>query len=147
MLAIDGKSSWRAKLPVWIRSVLSCGETRYIRTIICPSHRPRRRETAGNPYIKSDRGCTRRSTTHGPGCRFERLRVYIVRRQVCRVGHEAGHGSGLAWTTQGLTRSLNLPPDCRKRDGMQEVVMGSLCLAVFGSSIKGRPRWRKSQGT
>lgn len=121
--ATDGKSSGRAKLPEWIRSVPSCEETRYIQAIICPSHHPRRRETAGDPSIKSDRVWMRRVRTETPS------------RATTAGGHRAKHGGGLTWTTavgrQGQAWPTRLSQAGRDAGGGGE----GLCLAVFGPSI------------
>jgi len=70
-------------------------EMRYIQAIICPSHLPRRRETAGDPYIKSDRGGMRSNT--GPRYRSGQLRRL---QRVGRMGYDVERNSGLTWTTK-----------------------------------------------
>ena len=70
--------------------------------------------------------------------------VYIAQEQVGGMGYETEHNSGLVGITGGLAKRLNLARQTvRSRRGSRR----GRCLVVFGPSIKGSPRWRKSQRT
>ena len=92
---------------------------------------PRRRETAGDPYLKSDRGWTLCST--GPERRCVRQRRLLVGKRVFGMAYGIEHSSGFTWIAHGRKERLNLGRYTAGNGtgGEEEMVRGSVWSCLF----------------